>query len=106
MTARACGDRVLDPGQAGHGAGALLGPFHDRGVEFVQALMGEDRPLARVEQGRILHDLDGRLDGVEAPAAFLEGRGTARRPAEALRGIGASRSAVVRGAREMARRPP
>ena len=45
---------------------------HDRGVELVRALMGEDRAFAGVEQRVVLQHMDRRLDRVEARAAFLQ----------------------------------
>jgi len=49
-----------------------VAPVHDRGVELVGPVPGEHRALAGVEQRRILHDDDRRLDRVERVAAVLE----------------------------------
>jgi len=67
-------DGVLHRGHAADRAGLQRAAVHDRGVEFVFALGGEDRALAGVEHRRVLHDDDRCLDGVERAATALEDR--------------------------------
>ena len=64
------GDRVAGGGQPGHGAGGQVRPVHDGGVQLVAAGRGEDGAPPGVEQGIVLHDLNGGLDGVQRRAAL------------------------------------
>mgnify|MGYP003311683000 CR=1 FL=1 len=65
-------DGVFHCGHAADGAGLQRAAVHNRCVEFVFALGGEDRTPAGVKHRRVLHNDDGSLDGVERTAAALE----------------------------------
>ena len=69
------GDGMAGGGQAGDGPGGQVRSVHDGGVQLVTAGRGEDRPAPGVEQGIVLHDLNGGLDRIQRrAAAFQHGR--------------------------------
>jgi hypothetical protein len=50
--------------------------IHDRGIELIGAIRGEDRAAARVEERIIFEQLDGGFDGVERRASLIENVGS------------------------------
>ena len=65
------GDRIFDHRDAGHGAGPLFTPLHDRGIQFVAAFVREDGPLAGVEMRRVFQNADGGLDSIQSACRRL-----------------------------------
>src|ERR1043165_544452 len=56
-------DRILDPLPPRDRAGHERLAVHDCGVKLVRAGAGEDSALARVEEGRVFEERDGRDEG-------------------------------------------
>ena len=75
-------DRVPYVGHPGHRPGGAVAAVHDRGVELVDAIVGEHRAAPGVEPGIVLEHHDRGLDRVERAAAFGEHGGSRieRRP--------------------------
>ena len=67
-------DRILDAAHTGDRAGAQGRAVHDRGVEFVVAVIGEHRALAGVEARRVLEYEDRLGDRIHAAAAAFQHR--------------------------------
>ena len=65
-------DRVAHPVHAGDRAGAAAGAVHDRGIQFVAAVVGEHRAAGGVELRRVLQHPDRRGHRVQRRLAGLE----------------------------------
>jgi hypothetical protein len=65
-------DGILDAVKTGDGASAESGSVHNDSVAFDVAVEIEVRTVARVENGIVFENGDGRFDGVESVAAVEE----------------------------------
>ena len=63
---------IFDAMKAGDGAGFQGGGLHDDGVAFDLAIEIEMRTVARVEDGIVFEDGDGRFDGVKSVSARMK----------------------------------